>query len=265
VFVDIDPVTFNLDVALAEKAITPKTKAIIPVHIFGQGVDMDPVMALARAHGLKVLEDVAQAFSGEYKGTKLGNIGDIGAYSFFPSKNLGCYGDGGLITTNDDQLAATCKMLRVHGAKKKYYNEVVGYNSRLDTIQAAVLRVKLPHIEAASAGRRQAADTYRELLAGIPGVTAPQETIPGRHVYHQYTVRIAGDKRDAVQQALDAAGVGTMVYYPVPVHQLPLYQHLGVKLPLAEQAASEVLSLPIWPTIDRATQERVVNALNAAL
>lgn len=265
VFVDIDPVSFNLDVDKLAAALTPRTKAIIPVHLFGQGVDMQPLLDFARKHGLRVVEDVAQAFSGEYQGKKLGTLGDIGAYSFFPSKNLGAYGDGGLITTNDDELAATCKMLRVHGAKKKYYNEVVGYNSRLDSIQAAILRVKLPHIEEASAGRRRAADVYRELLADVPGVTAPVEAAGNRHVYHQYTIRVSGAGRDALQETLDEAGIGTMVYYPVPCHQLPIYKDLGYRLPVAEQAAAEVISLPIWPTIERSVQERVVKALAAAL
>ncbi|MDB5098496.1 MAG: putative PLP-dependent enzyme involved in cell wall biosis [Cyanobacteria bacterium RYN_339] len=261
VFVDIDPLTFNLDVS--KIVVTPKTKAIIPVHIFGQGVDMDPVLALAKQHNLKVLEDVAQAFSGDYKGKKLGTLGDIGAFSFFPSKNLGAYGDGGLITTNDDALAETCRMLRVHGAKKKYYNEVVGYNSRLDSIQAAILRVKLPKIEEASAGRRRVADLYRELLKDVPGVNLPFEADYNRHVYHQYTIKVPN--RDAVQQALEAEGISTMVYYPVPCHQLPIYKGLGYQLPLAEQAAAEVLSLPIWPTMAQEIQERVVQALKQAL
>jgi dTDP-4-amino-4,6-dideoxygalactose transaminase len=265
VFVDIDPKTFNLDVEQVKAKLNGKTKAVIPVHLFGQGVDMDPLMELAKAHKLYVLEDVAQAFSGAYKGKKLGAIGDIGAFSFFPSKNLGAYGDGGLITTNDDALAETCRMLRVHGAKKKYYNEVVGYNSRLDTIQAAILRVKLPRIDEASAGRKRVAALYAELLKDVPGVVVPFEADTNTHVFHQYTIRVLGGKREAVQKALDEAGVGTMVYYPVPVHQLPIYKNLGYSLPIAEAAAGEVLSLPIWPTLDRATAERVVNALKQAL
>lgn len=265
VFVDIDPVTFNLDVTRVEAALTPRTKGIIPVHLFGHAVDMGPVLALAKAHDLKIIEDVAQAFSGEWQGRKLGTLGDVGTYSFFPTKNLGAYGDGGLLTTDDDALAASARMLRVHGARKKYFNEVIGYNSRLDTLQAAILRVKLPYIDEWSAARRRVAGVYRELLSDVPGLTLPHEAPGAHHVYHQYTVRIAGGQRDAVQQALAEAGIGTMVYYPVPVHRLPVYQALAVSAPVAEAAAHEVLSLPIWPQIGRDAQVRVAEVLRQAL
>lgn len=265
VFVDILPDTFNIDPSKIEAAITPRTKAIIPVHLFGQAADMDEIQAIAKKHGLKVLEDVAQAFSGEYQGKKLGAIGDAGAYSFFPTKNLGAYGDGGLLVTNDDALAEQAKMLRVHGAKKKYYNEVIGYNSRLDSLQAAILRVKLPYIEQWSEARKRVAENYRELFASVPGVVVPFEAEGRKHVYHQYTVRIPGGKRDAVQQKLDELGVSTMIYYPVSVHQLPVYAHQGVKMPVAEHASTEVLSLPIWPQMGREVQERVAEAMKEAL
>lgn len=265
VFVDIDPRTFNLDTAQITAAITPRTKAIIPVHLFGQSVDMDAVMALATQHNLAILEDTAQAFGGTWKSRKLGTLGQMGAYSFFPSKNLGAYGDGGLITTDDDALAETTVMLRQHGSKKKYYNEILGYNSRLDTLQAAVLRVKLPHVEAWNAARRAAAERYNALLADIPGVTTPYAAPNAHHVYHQYTIRIAGDKRDSVQQTMKTAGVESMIYYPVPVHRLPIYQHLDYSLPHTEQAARDVLSLPIWPQITEAIQLRVVETLKSAL
>jgi dTDP-4-amino-4,6-dideoxygalactose transaminase len=264
-FVDIDPHTYNLDTALLEAVITPRTKAIIPVHLYGHAAEMDAVMAVADKYGLKVLEDVAQAFSGEHRGRKLGAIGHAGAFSFFPSKNLGAFGDGGLLATNDDAVAEAARMLRVHGAKRKYYNEVPGYSSRLDTLQAAMLRVKLPHVEAASAGRRAAAATYAELLRDIPDITLPREEDYARHVYHQYTVRVSGGKRDAVQERLDAAGIGTMIYYPVPLHRLPVYAHRSTPLPCSEQAAAEVLSLPIWPQITADVQARVADALRAVL
>jgi dTDP-4-amino-4,6-dideoxygalactose transaminase len=262
VFVDIDPLTFNLDVGQVEAAITARTKAIIPVHLYGQSADLDPLMGLAEQHGLKVLEDVAQAFSGQYKGRNLGTIGHAAAFSFFPSKNLGAFGDAGMFTTDDDAVAQTARMLRVHGSLKKYHNEVVGYNSRMDTIQAALLSVKLPHVDAFSAGRRAAAECYNGLLADVPGVVTPCEMPYAKHVYHQYTVRILNGRRDRVQKALSEAGIATMVYYPVPIHKLPIYAHLGYELPEAERAAGEVLSLPIWPTIGAEVQARVVEAVS---
>lgn len=261
VFADIEPGTFNVDPARVEALIGPRTKAIVPVHLYGNAADMDALMALADARGLGVVEDVAQAFGGTHAGTKVGTIGAMGAYSFFPSKNLGTYGDGGLITTNDDDLADTARMLRVHGARKKYYNERVGYNSRLDELHAAILRVKLPRIDASNDGRRRAAARYDAMLAGIPGITTPVEAPRARHVYHQYTIRVAGGRRDELQARLADEGIMTMIYYPVPVHLLPLYKGQAPRLPVAEAAMTEVLSLPIWPTIDAATQERVADAI----
>lgn len=266
VFVDIDPVTFNLDVSQVEAKITAKTKAILPVHLFGHAADMDPLMEVARKRGLKVLEDVAQAFGSEYKGRKSGSIGDAGALSFFPSKNLGAFGDGGMMVTNDDQIAETARMLRVHGARKKYYNETIGYNSRLDELQAAILRVKLPHIDEWNEGRRQAAARYSELLAGVAGVTVPSEAAYTKHVYHQYTIRIAGGARDQVQAKLGEQDIGTFVYYPVPLNKLPVYEKLTTgPLPNTDTCAAEVLSLPIWPKIESDTQERVATAIKQAL
>lgn len=265
VFVDIDPHTFNIDPVAVKRAISGKTKAIIPVHLYGQAADMDAIMTIAREHGLKVIEDVAQGFGCDWRGRKAGAIGDVGAYSFFPSKNLGAFGDGGLITTSDDGIADVARMLRVHGARKKYYNETVGYNSRLDTIQAAVLRIRLRKIDEWNAGRRRAAHRYTAALAAIADVVPPIEHGHGLHVYHQYTVRILGGRRDAVQQALTAAGIGTMVYYPVPCHQLPLYKDGAPSLPLSERAAAEVLSLPIGPSLSDADVDRVVESLRAAV
>jgi dTDP-4-amino-4,6-dideoxygalactose transaminase len=265
IFVDIDPKTYNIDPALIDEKITSRTKAILPVHIFGQAADMDSILETAGKHGLMVLEDVAQAFGGEYKGQKLGTIGHIGTFSFFPSKNLGGYGDGGLIATNDDEVAEEARMLRTHGAKKKYHNEVIGYNSRLDSIQAAILRVKLPHIDQWNERRRQIAEHYDQMLTGVAGVVTPHKAPYARHAYHQYTVRIVDGRRDAVHNRLAEAGIATMIYYPVPVHQLPVYSWLNFNLPLTEAAAGEVLSLPIWPQLSQTVQERVVTSLQQAL
>lgn len=266
IFVDIDPTTFNLDVAQIEAKITPRTKAILPVHLYGHAADMEPLMEVAEKHGLLVLEDVAQAFGCEYKGRKAGTIGHAGAYSFFPSKNLGAFGDGGLFVTNNDQYADTVRMLRVHGARKKYYNETVGVNSRLDTIQAAVLRCKLPHIDGWNEGRRSAALRYNALLADVPGIITPTESGYTKHVYHQYTIRIEGGKRDHVQQVLGDAGIGSFIYYPVPLHKLPVYKDLPpTPLPIADECTGQALSLPIWPMISEAIQARVVSVIREAL
>lgn len=265
VFVDIRPDTFNMDIDQIAAQITPRTKAILPVHLFGQAADMDGLLNLARQSGLKVIEDTAQAFGGEYRGRKLGSLGDAGAFSFFPSKNLGAYGDGGLIATNDPKIAEQARMLRAHGARRKYYNEVVGYNSRLDELQAAILRVKLPRVESWNSARRQTAQIYEELLSGIPDLALPVEASYARHVYHQYTVRVLKGQRDRVQKELTRVGISTMVYYPVPVHRLPVYQELGLNLPVAEQAAEEALSLPMGPYLTRKEQEAVCSALKSVL
>ncbi|WP_068778813.1 DegT/DnrJ/EryC1/StrS family aminotransferase [Paenibacillus sp. GM2] len=265
VFVDIDPNTYNMDTNLLQAALTEKTKAIIPVHLFGQSADMDPIMELARLHHLKVIEDVAQAFGGEYKGRKVGTIGDMGCYSFFPSKNLGAYGDGGLVATNDPDLAEQAVMLRAHGSKKKYYNEMIGFNSRLDEIQAAILRVKLPYIDEWNEGRRQAAARYRRLLGECEGIVLPVEEQYSRHVYHQYTIRVRNGKRDELQAKLLEEGISTMIYYPLPVHRLPVYQSMNVSMPVAERISGEVLSLPIWPQIEEATQRFVAKTIRASL
>jgi dTDP-4-amino-4,6-dideoxygalactose transaminase len=264
VFVDIDPMTYNIDAGLIEAAITPRTRAIIPVHLFGQMADMDKVMAIAGKHGLKVVEDVAQAMGASFNGKKAGTVGDVGTYSFFPTKNLGAYGDGGLLATNDDQIAEMVRKLRAHGSLKKYHNEVVGYNSRLDEMQAAILRVKLKRLDTWNEGRRQVAQRYGEFLKDMPGIVVPAVAPGAVHVYHQYTVRVLGD-RDAVQQRLAALGIGTMVYYPVPVHRLPVYNQTPGRQPVAEQMAREVLSLPIWPGMDVQTQDQVLAGFLKAL
>ena len=265
VFADIDPVTFNLDPELAARACGPRTRAILPVHLFGHAADVDALGALARERGLALLEDVAQAFGGSAGGRRLGTIGRVGAFSFFPSKNLGCLGDGGLVATDDDAIGDAARMLRSHGSRRKYFNEQIGYNSRLDALQAAVLRAKLPHVGAWNAGRREAAQRYRELLAGVPGIVLPVERAGVEHVYHQFTIRIGGGRRDALRDALAADGIGTMVYYPKALHQLPVYEKAGSGFPEAERATREVLSLPLWPRITPETQERVVRSLRAHL
>lgn len=264
VFVDIEPVGFNIDPKDVAAKITPKTKAIIPVHLFGQCSAMDEILHLADKHGLWVMEDVAQAFGATYQGKKAGAIGDLGAFSFFPSKNLGAFGDGGLITTDDDKLADQSKMLRVHGSKKKYYNELVGYNSRLDSVHAAVLRKKLSRIDEFNEGRRGAAKRYQEIFQGDSRIVAPTELPDNKHVYHQYTIRVLGVDRDRIQAKMAEKGVGTMVYYPVPVHKLKVYD-LPITIPVAEAMAKEVISLPIWPQITPEIQLRVVDALKSAM
>jgi dTDP-4-amino-4,6-dideoxygalactose transaminase len=274
IFVDANEHTFNIDPDLIEAKITERTKAIIPVHLYGRPSDMGKIMAIAKKHNLKVVEDCAQSFGARYHGQcngcdgscnpsehlgkQTGTIGHVGAYSFFPSKNLGAYGDGGMIATNDDSIAEHARMLRVHGSRKKYYNEVVGYNSRLDTIQAAILRVKLPHVDAWNAARCEVARRYNELLAGIEGIITP-EIAPG-HVFHQYTIRITKGSRDEVQKKLASAGIGTMVYYPVPQDQLPLYKGQYPQYPVSDRLAREVLSLPIWPEIENTFLHTIVRA-----
>ena len=262
VFIDIDPVSFNMDVAKLEAAITAKTKAVIPVHLYGQAVDMDPLMALARKHGLKVIEDCAQSFGAEYKGRKTGAFGNIGCFSFFPSKNLGCYGDGGMVITDDADLAEQMVSLRNHGSRVRYYHHRIGFNSRLDEIQAAVLRVKFRHIDTYNAKRRQNAQAYSSLLASA-GIRTPEEQKDTLHVFHQYTIRVGN--RDAVKEKLDQGGVtSSMIYYPVPLHLQEAYRNLGMKpgsLPAAEEAARDVLSLPMYPELTGAQIRTVAEAV----
>ncbi len=266
VFVDIDAETFNIDVAKIPAAVTKRTRAIIPVHLYGEPADMDPIMNVAKKHGLKVVEDCAQSFGAEYKGKKTGSFGDIGCFSFFPSKNLGCYGDGGMVITNDSDLAAHMLSLRNHGSKIRYYHDEIGYNSRLDEIQAAILRIKFKHIDEYNAKRRSNAMLYNKYLTGY-GVRTPSDRTESRHVYHQYTIRTPN--RNAVKQKLDAGTItSSMIYYPVPLHLQSAYKNLGMKpgsLPAAEQAASEVLSLPMYPELTEAQIKTVSEALKKAL
>jgi len=264
VFVDIEPRTFNIDPSQIPAALTPRTKAVVPVHLFGHAADLDPILELSRRHGLTVLEDVAQAFGGRYRGRPLGSIGHAGAFSFYPTKNLGAFGDAGLLATNDDHVAELARKLRTHGSLRRDCNEMIGYNSRLDEIQAAVLRVKLPHVESWNSQRQTAAVTYRRLLADIAGVVPPLVEEYADHVFNQFTVRIIGRNRDAIQKALAQAGIGTNVYYSVPVHRLPVYADHHCHLPVAELAAREVLSLPMGPMLPNAAIGRVADALRAA-
>jgi dTDP-4-amino-4,6-dideoxygalactose transaminase len=263
VFADIDPISYNIDPAEIRRHITPRTRAIMPVHLYGNPCAMDEIMAIATEHSLLVIEDCAQSFGARYQGQQTGTIGHVGAYSFFPSKNLGAFGDGGLLATNDDAVADTARMLRAHGSRKKYHNEMLGYNSRLDTLQAAILRVKLPHIERWNAGRRQVATTYNQLLKDVSGIITPEMT--DGHVFHQYTVRFTHADRDNVQRQLEAHGIGTMVYYPVPQDQLPLYASDYQASLISGRIAKEVLSLPIGSTVKGTEQRRIKDALTSAI
>lgn len=261
VFMDIDPVTYEMDVTQIKDRITPRTKAIIPVHLYGQPADMDPILELARSHGLKVIEDNAQAFGATYRGKKTGSIGDIGCLSFFPTKNLGAFGDGGMVVTNDAALAERMRMLRTHGWKKKYYSEEVGYNSRLDALQAAILQAKFPHVDSWNERRRELARRYSENLAPL-GVTVPVECDWGRHVYHLYIIR--SGRRPELQAFLKEKGIASEVYYPLPPHLSTPCRKFGYKegdYPHAERASRETLALPLYPELRWAQQDEVIAAV----
>lgn len=263
VFVDIDPQTFNLDPALIEAAITPRTKAIVPVHLYGQSADMDPILALAETHGLVVIEDAAQSVGARYKGRFTGLMGAAGCLSFYPSKNLGAYGDGGALLTTDETMAASLRRIANHGSERKYYNTHVGVNSRLDAFQAAILSVKLPHLRAWTEARQHAASRYDTLLGPIEGITLPHRADYADHVFHQYTIRVQDGRRDALAAHLKAEGIPTMVYYPVPLHRLPVFEGLGYAedaLPETEAASRTVLSLPMHPDL---TEEHLLHIADA--
>ncbi|MHB1685958.1 MAG: DegT/DnrJ/EryC1/StrS family aminotransferase [Ignavibacteriaceae bacterium] len=282
VFVDIDPVTFNIAPKEFEKKITKKTKAVIPVHLYGQSCEMDEIIKIAKAHDLKVIEDSAQAIGVQYKDGKFtGTIGDIGCFSFFPSKNLGGYGDGGLVVTNDDELAEKLKILRVHGGEPKYYHKIIGGNFRLDAIQAAVLKVKLPHLDSWSQKRRENAGTYNKLFISsgvaeetgkiffnkknkvlIPKAIYKSDAIKNYHIYNQYIIRV--EKRDELRQFLAKNEIGTEIYYPVPFHLQECFANLGYKrgnFPLAEMSADTSIALPIYPELSREQIEFVVSKI----
>lgn len=261
VFVDIDPRTFTMDPALVEAAITERTRAIIPVHLYGQPADMDPILEIARRHDLVVIEDAAQAHGAEYKGRRVGGIGDFGCFSFYAGKNLGAYGEGGLVTARRDEDARRLRMLRDWGAERKYDHVMRGYNCRLEGIQGAVLRVKLRHLDAWTEGRRAAARRYDALLADS-GIPTPWVAPHAKHVYHLYEIRT--DARAAWMEALAAEGIATGIHYPTPVHLLPAWQDLGHRagdFPHSELAAQQVLSLPMFPELTEAQCETVATAL----
>jgi dTDP-4-amino-4,6-dideoxygalactose transaminase len=261
VFVDVDENTYNIQTDVLTAAITPKTKAILPVHLYGHVADMDAILEIASRHGLKVVEDCAQSFGArDPHGRQSGTIGDVGAFSFFPSKTLGAFGDGGIIATNDDAVAGYARALRVHGSVKKYHNEFLGYNSRLDTMQAAILRVKLPHIDKWNAARRRVAARYNHLLSDAQSIRTP--SVSEGDAFHQYTIQVPS--RDDVKAKLAAQGISTMIYYPVPLDQLPIYAGRPV-CPVSARLAKSVLSLPIWPEIDNETVELVARAVIAAV
>ncbi len=258
VFVDVDPKTFCINPDLIEQKITSKTKLIVPVHLYGQAANMDEIMAIAKKHNLNVIEDNAQAIGCDYThkdGTvsKTGTIGDIGCTSFFPSKNLGCYGDGGAICTNNDELAEIIRMVANHGQSKRYYHDIVGCNSRLDTIQAAILRIKLPHLDAYCDARRKAADYYDKHLVSIKGITTPFRAIYNTHVFHQYTLTLEGIDRDGLKDYLESKNIPAMIYYPVPAHKQKMFDAFGVNeldLPVTDWLTERVISLPIHTELE---------------
>ncbi|AFZ02035.1 DegT/DnrJ/EryC1/StrS family aminotransferase [Calothrix sp. PCC 6303] len=269
VFVDIDPVSYTIDVNQIEKAITERTKAILPVHLYGQPADMQPIMEIARRHGLVVIEDAAQAHGAEYQGQRVGSIGDIGCFSFYPGKNLGAYGEGGMAVTKNLEYARTMGMLRDWGQERRYHHVLKGYNYRMDGIQGAILRVKLRYIEAWTEARRTHAAKYDQLLAES-GVSTPTVMPYSRHVYHVYTVRVPyghatrTPQRDTLQKSLQEMEIQTGIHYPIPVHLQPAYAELGYKIgdfPHSEQASQEVLSLPMYAELNPESQTQVAKAI----
>ncbi|MBS9382881.1 MAG: DegT/DnrJ/EryC1/StrS family aminotransferase [Dolichospermum sp. BR01] len=276
VFVDIDATTFNLDVEKVAAAITAKTKAIMPVHLFGLPVDMTGLMEIAKAHNLAVIEDCAQATGASWQDQKVGSIGHIGCFSFYPTKNLGGCGDGGAITTNDPAIATQLRILREHGSKVRYIHEEIGVNSRLDAIQAVILQIKLRYLDLWNNRRKQIADYYYQHLSQVSDIIVPQEFTSGVGVWNQYTIRISGERRngasgkyrDSVKNQMQEQGVNSMIYYPLPLHLQPVYKNLGYQpgqLPVAEQASQEVLSLPMFPELEQEQQDKVIDTLKNCL
>lgn len=268
VFVDIEPGTYNMDIAQVEAAITPRTKAIMPVHIFGQCVDMDPLLEIAERHGLVVVEDACQAIGATYKGRKAGSLARAAAFSFFPSKNLGCAGDGGIITTDDEDLAKAARKMASHGSSKKYYHDTFGTNSRLDSLQAGILSVKLPHLDGWNAERRAAAAAYDELLADT-SLELPVTRAYGEAVYHLYIVKAgSADEAAAIMGAMGEAGIGTALYYPLALHEQEVFGLNGIavpSLPVAESCDGRTFALPAFPGITRDQIEEVVRVVKEAL
>lgn len=261
VFVDIDPDTYNIDPSLIEDAITERTRVIMPIHLYGQCADMDPIMDVARKHSIKVVEDAAQAIGSKYKNRIAGSLGDIGCFSFFPTKNLGCAGDGGMVVTGNDEIADTIRILRTHGGRNDYLHEVIGYNSRLDTVQAAMLSVKLPHLAEWTEARRKNAAAYDDAFSGLP-LKTPVAREWAYHIYNQYTLAV--DDRDAFLDWLRGKEIGYKVYYPVPFHLQKCFKDLGYKsgdLPHSEKAAASVVSIPIFGEMTDAEQDEVISAV----
>jgi dTDP-4-amino-4,6-dideoxygalactose transaminase len=261
VFADIDETSFNLDIARAADRITPRTKAIIPVHLYGRPADIDRLLSLSGRGGPAIIEDACQAHGSVYKGKKIGSIGTAGAFSFYPGKNLGAYGDGGIITTTIESLARSAKMMRNYGQSQKYHHDTLGYNSRLDTIQAAILLVKLSYLEEWNKSRRRIARLYREALKGVP-VTLPSESEDSLHVYHLYVIRT--ERRDGLLSHLHANGIGAGIHYPVPIHLQKAYAFLGYRkgdFPVAERVCKEILSLPIYPEMTESRVLRVAETI----
>ncbi|MFB0562295.1 MAG: DegT/DnrJ/EryC1/StrS family aminotransferase [Candidatus Lokiarchaeia archaeon] len=258
VFVDINERNYNIDVEKIEKAITKKTKAIIPVHLYGQPADMDPINKLARKYDLKVIEDSAQAHGAVYKGKRTGTLGDVACFSFFPGKNLGAYGDAGMVVTNNKEIADKVRLLRNHGRKEKYHHIIEGYNYRLDELQAAILRVKLRHLEDWTNKRRENAKIYNQLLKNVNGIILPQEMDYAKHVYHLYVIRTK--KRATLQKRLKEKGIATGIHYPVPLHLQKAYKYLGYKkgdFPITEKCTQEILSLPMFSEVTGEQMEEV--------
>ncbi|MCB1218356.1 DegT/DnrJ/EryC1/StrS family aminotransferase [bacterium] len=265
VFADIDPETFNITAEEIDRLATSRTKAAIPVHLYGQVADMDPIMTVCKARGIKVVEDAAQSIGAKYHGRRVGQTGgDIATFSFFPSKNLGAMGDGGMCVTNDDALAERMRILRNHGAQPKYYHKLIGLNSRLDTMQAAVLSVKLKYLEAWHEGRRANAMDYDQRFAGNPHITTPKILEHNWSIYNQYSILITNGRRDEVMAGLKERGIGCEIYYPVPLHLQECYSELGGRegdLPVSEKAAREIFSIPIYPELVAEQREEVANAV----
>ncbi len=262
VFVDIESDTYNIDASKIEARITSKTKAIMPVHLFGQAVDMDAVMSIAKKHKLPVIEDAAQALSSRYRDVKVGNIGTIGCFSFFPSKNLGCFGDGGLVSTNDENLYERLKGLRVHGGQIQYHHQEVGINGRLDALQAVVVSEKLPHLDSWTEGRRKNAELYDNLLSGRSKIVTPVQHSDRFHIYNQYVIRTP--LRDELKKHLTDQEIGCAIYYPVPLHLQECFAYLGHKpgdFPVAEAAARQTLALPVYPELSREAIEHIAKTI----
>jgi dTDP-4-amino-4,6-dideoxygalactose transaminase len=265
VFVDIDPKTYTIDVSEIEEKINEKTKTIIPVSLYGQPADMDPIMRLAKKYNLKVIEDAAQAHGAEYKGEKVSSIGDVTCFSFYPGKNLGAYGDAGMVVTNNEEVAEKVKLFRNHGRiTKKYEHEIEGYSSRLDNLQASILRVKLKYLDKWNDMRRKNAKKYNELLNNIGGIITPYEAEYAKHVYHLYVIRVVKEGRDELREELRSKGIATGIHYPIPLHLQPAYNHLGYKkgdFSITEECSQEIISLPMFAELSDEQIDEVVNLI----